>query len=63
MSEIPREGDRADAGIVARGLFEECESAIGAAIVHENDFVRATGELIEDGTRSAQKLRETASSL
>ena len=58
MPEIARERDRADAEIVARGLFEERESAIGAAIVHENDFVRAAGELVEDGASSAQEFRE-----
>src|SRR2546430_1006164 len=57
MSEIPRKRDNNDPRIFVRGLFQQFERAVSAAIIHEYNFMRAAGKLIKHIEYPAHQFR------
>jgi hypothetical protein len=56
VAEVARQLDDHDPRIALGSRFQHPESPVRTAIVHENDFVRATGERVEDGAGPADEL-------
>src|SRR5438309_5676116 len=48
MTKIPRQRHQRNSWIFVRCLFEQCLGPVGAAIVHKNDFMRSSRNLIQN---------------
>jgi len=58
VAKVPGERNHHNPGILARGLAQHFKGLVGAPIVHENDFVRATRQIFEHFPQPQQKLQQ-----
>jgi hypothetical protein len=56
VAEVARQRDDDEPRVAARRRLEQLERVIGAAVVHEDDLVRAARDRIEHGAEASQQL-------
>src|SRR5258708_13719150 len=58
MAKIARKRDGQDSRVLACRFFEDRECAVGAAVIHEYNFVGAARHVVQDSPRPAQEVRK-----